>query len=171
MHVDQNRRATTGFTMIELLVVIAIIGLISAVILSGVTSARGKGRQGAAMQVMKSVHDIAMVCISTNVSSYTFCLPGQNTLGCTASAIGDTNNGGGGYLCASNPGGRYTDLPTGWVYCDQSGSGQTATNCGGDASQLPQNSTTYFRIKAESNTDQKLIECTETGCVMSSDTN
>lgn len=164
-------RRSRGFTIIELLVVIAVIGILSTAILAGTASARSKGRQSAALQTMKSIHDIAMLCVSTNVTTYTFCLPGATAAqGCpTGTAIGDTNNGGGGYLCASNPNARYTALPTGWVYCDGTpNTPQTTTNCGNDTSSLPQGS---FRIRAESNNDGWLISCDEKGCTAAPDSN
>ncbi len=166
--VTSSPRRARGFTIIELLVVIAVIGILSAAILAGTASARAKGRQAAALQTMKGLYDVALLCVSTNVRSYTFCLPGQNTLGCAATAIGDTNNGGGGFLCSSNQSARYTALPTGWVYCDGTATAQTATNCGNDTSSLPSGS---FRIRAESNTDGWLITCDETGCTASADSN
>ncbi len=168
MHKPSSRHIVRGFTIIELLVVIAIIGIISALILTGVTSSRAKGREAAALQTMKGLYDVALLCVSTNVSSYTFCLPGQTTSGCQATAINDTNNGGGGFLCSSNPNARYTSLPSGWVYCDGTPTSQSATNCGNDVSSLPSGS---FRIRAESNLDGKLITCVETGCTVANDGN
>lgn len=123
------------------------------------------------MQAMKSIHDMAMVCVSTNPNAYTFCLPGQNTAGCTANPIGDSNNGGGGQLCASNPNGRYVALPPGYVLCDGSASGQGTTNCGNDTSSLPASQSTYFNIKAENNLDGWLITCVEQGCSVAADNN
>ncbi len=164
---------STGFTIIELLVVITIIGLFSAVLFGGITAARGKGRLASAMQSMKSMHDIAMVCLSTNPTAYTFCLPGQGTAPCNASPLNDTNNGGGPALCANNPSGRYEPLPAGWIYCNATANaGQnSATNCGSDASSLPANQTTYFIIKAQSYSDGWVITCNESGCSSAADTN
>jgi prepilin-type N-terminal cleavage/methylation domain-containing protein len=155
--ISRNR----GFTIIELLVVIAIIGLMASAILTGTASSRARGKLGAAMQTMKGVHDAAMICVNTNVSSYTFCLPGQNTLGCVASVTGDTQNGGEGFICASNPSGRYVQLPAGYIYCNSSSGAQSASNCGNEVSNL---TVPPFRIRAESHTDGYVITCVESGC-------
>ncbi len=158
---------TQGFTIIELLVVITVIGILSAVILTGTASARAKGRQSAAMQTMKSVHDLALICVNTAVTGATFCYPGANTGGCTSTAVGDTNDGGGGALCSNNPNGRYAALPVGYVYCNGAGTAQGATDCGNDTSG-PSGSS--FRIRAESPAEDVLITCDEAGCTASADT-
>lgn len=50
-----NRTFSHGFTLIELLVVIAIIGLLSAVVLASLNTARAKGRDASRAQ---SIHNI-----------------------------------------------------------------------------------------------------------------
>ncbi len=167
MQTRGTRRQARGFTIIELLVVIGIIGIFSAIVLTGVSASREKGREATALQVMKSLHDIAMVCVNTNAAAYTFCYPGQTVAqSCSGTVIGDTQNGGGGFVCASNPNGRYTSLPTGWLFCDTAATAQATTNCGGDASGPFSGS---FRVRAENPVTQRLITCDETGCIASAD--
>ncbi len=168
MRINLVRRQPSGFTIIELLVVIGIIGILAAVILSGTASARGKGRQSAALQTMKSIHDAAMICVSTNPATATLCYPGGNTGGCSATAIGDTQNGGGGPLCTNNSSARYSMLPAGYVYCNGTATVQSQTDCGDDTSGPTSGS---FRIRAENAIDGILITCDETGCNATTDSN
>lgn len=152
------RTRSGGFTLIELLVVIAIIGILSAVILTAFSASRVKGRTAAAMQSMKAIQSIMNLCINSGAS--TFCFPGQTTLGCGATATGDTNDGGGALICTNNTA-RYAALPAGWVYCDSLNTGGT---CGNDASSMNNPLYEQYLLRAENQSDQTLITCNATAC-------
>src|SRR5580698_4336130 len=57
-----------GFTLIELLVVIAIIGILSAVILASLSTARGKGEDAAVQSDLHSIQVEAEIYADTNGS-------------------------------------------------------------------------------------------------------
>lgn len=74
----------TGFTLIELLVVIAIIGILSAVVLASLNTARGKGRDSAVLANMDSVVPQAVLYEDTN-QTY-----GISVNDCTIGVFSDT---------------------------------------------------------------------------------
>ncbi|HVW71868.1 MAG TPA: type II secretion system protein [Candidatus Paceibacterota bacterium] len=55
-----------AFTLIELLVVIAIIGLLSSIILAGLSSARSKGSDAAGISEMKAIRNAAELYYTQN---------------------------------------------------------------------------------------------------------
>jgi prepilin-type N-terminal cleavage/methylation domain-containing protein len=59
-----------GFTLIELLVVIAIIGMLSAIVLASLSTARTRGSDAAAKGDIVSVRDQAQIFWSNNNGSY-----------------------------------------------------------------------------------------------------
>jgi len=104
-----------GFTLIELLVVIAIIGVLSAVVLASLNTARSKGNDVGVKANLNTVGTQSALFFSDNVNSYgTFALancPVSGVTGATvfheptienaiASALIDSS--GGSATCASN---------------------------------------------------------------------
>src|SRR3989344_6868844 len=64
-------RLSRGFTLIELLVVIAIIGVLSAVVLASLNTARSKGNDAAVMSDLDGARTQAQIFYGDNANSYT----------------------------------------------------------------------------------------------------
>lgn len=69
-----------GFTLIELLVVIAIIGILSAVVLASLNTARNKGADAAVKSNVQAIHTQAELFYDSNANKY-------NTDGTTGVAV------------------------------------------------------------------------------------
>jgi prepilin-type N-terminal cleavage/methylation domain-containing protein len=103
-----------GFTLIELLVVIAIIGILSAVVLASLNTARSKGNDVGVKANLNTVGTQAALFVSENDNTYgTFSIgecPSPNTSGTTvfhnatiesAIAAAVIDSSGGSATCAS----------------------------------------------------------------------
>ncbi|OGG78528.1 hypothetical protein A3A36_00525 [Candidatus Kaiserbacteria bacterium RIFCSPLOWO2_01_FULL_52_12b] len=73
-----------GFTLIELLVVIAIIGILSAVVLASLSTARSKGNDAAVKSDLSSIQTQAEIWYGNNGNRYaSVAAAGADGLGCT----------------------------------------------------------------------------------------
>ena len=114
-------RKDRGFTLIDLLVVIAIIGILAAVVLVSLTSARGKARDSRRVADMRQLqtafelyyNDWSQYPATLTLAAYAGC-PGNTTLGtyigaipsnpagCSVSATGGGGPTAYGYTTATN---------------------------------------------------------------------
>ena len=119
-----------GFTLIELLVVIAIIGILSAVVIVNLNSARSKGQDAAIKSQMQQVRSGGVLYYDTNYGFGTATLAANSaTAACTTfatsmftldSAIaravaGITTNAGSAPQFTLGLSGTATQLPQSWV--------------------------------------------------------
>ncbi len=116
-----------GFTLIELLVVIAIIGILSAVVLASLNSARSKGSDAAIKQDLHTIQNQAEIYYSNNSNSYgsaayaTTCSAGMfsDATVVKAKAAADTANGTGNIYCYASSSAYLVaaDLATSGYWC------------------------------------------------------
>lgn len=101
-------KITKGFTLIELLVVIAIIGILSAVVLASLSTARSKGKDAAVQESMSSMRAAAEIVYGSNSNSYgtsascTASLPFTDTPSNMASLVSSVTSSAGAIGCGSN---------------------------------------------------------------------
>jgi type IV pilus assembly protein PilE len=86
------KKYTKGFTLIELLVVIAIIGILSAIVLASLSTARNKGKDAAVESELSSMRAQAELFYSSNGNYGTV----QATGACTTGTIFTTTSTSGG---------------------------------------------------------------------------
>ncbi len=84
-----------GFTLMELLVVVAIIGILAAIVLVSLNSARNKGKNAAIKSQMVSLRSAGELHNEDNGSFATFCASTE----ATNLSAGVTNSGGSSFDC------------------------------------------------------------------------
>jgi prepilin-type N-terminal cleavage/methylation domain-containing protein len=109
------KNRSRGFTLIELLVVIAIIGILSAVVLASLSTARSKGNDAAVQSNLSTIQTQAEIFYGNNTNSYGTAQAWVVAGGCAAGAgtlfndsnvkaavtAADSANGAGLVGCAS----------------------------------------------------------------------
>jgi prepilin-type N-terminal cleavage/methylation domain-containing protein len=143
----KSSRVRRGFTLIELLVVIAIIGILSAVVLASLNTARTKGKDAAVEADLQSIRSQAEVYYNNNNYVY-----GTSTNSCTTGMFTDTSitnilaniradNNNGTAVCNSTGAAYAVETPInsspGFWCIDSSGNSKTESAAIGTATACP----------------------------------
>jgi prepilin-type N-terminal cleavage/methylation domain-containing protein len=125
------KKVKKGFTLIELLVVIAIIGILAAIIIVAVDSARNKAKDARIKSDLSQVRSAAEVLYTDNESYSGLSTTNPAEIGKLDSDVRNLNGGTGIVIQVSNDGKTYlayTKLASGGYWCVDSASAVKAEN-------------------------------------------
>lgn len=133
-------KRSRGFTLIELLVVIAIIGILSAVVLASLSTARSKGNDAAIQSDLSTIQTQAEIYYGNNSNNYT----GMCADGTISKALAAAKNANGGNTVTCNPSAtayavqsNLSSTPTKYWCVDSTGNASSSTVTLGAATVCP----------------------------------
>jgi len=94
---SERHTGKRGFTLIELLVVVAIIGLLSAVVLSSLNSARAKARDSQRMSDLRQMGNL--VALMGEAQAFSGCTSAGLASNCTTPDFSQFSDPSGGSVC------------------------------------------------------------------------